>query len=344
MPAIPLPFVITLLLLLLTVILYQRHEPGLKPAIFFLLLCTAMVTIVGLRWTEHFLLIRWLQPVAAACVPPAAWYCFTLTRQDRISLWWHAISPVLVLLLVVTHLFWSPLLDLMLLGIYLGYGMALIWVALRDASELHRVRITDLQQTRKAMLLAGVILLFSALTDVLVGLDLAMFHGLHNMEVISIAHLILIPLLSLAVIIVSQGVTTDTGTDLDTASALPTDNDCSRHENHEIAATVAQLIQEQQLFLDPDLTINRLARKAGIPARQISAAINNIHGRNISQWINEFRIGRAKELLTSSDDSITQIYLASGFQTKSNFNREFSRITGMTPSVYRRSVSTSDIT
>ncbi|MEZ8387612.1 helix-turn-helix domain-containing protein, partial [Vibrio splendidus] len=44
-----------------------------------------------------------------------------------------------------------------------------------------------------------------------------------------------------------------------------------------------------------------------------------------------------KTLLMQSDEAITDIFLSSGFQTKSNFNREFSRITGQTPSEYRSS-------
>ena len=45
----------------------------------------------------------------------------------------------------------------------------------------------------------------------------------------------------------------------------------------------------------------------------------------------------AKRLLASSDLPVTAILFDVGFQTKSNFNREFLRVTGMTPSDYRRS-------
>ena len=70
--------------------------------------------------------------------------------------------------------------------------------------------------------------------------------------------------------------------------------------------------------------------------RQISAAINQVYGRNISQVVNEYRIERAKTLLLTTDKAITQIYFDSGFQTKSNFHREFSRMTQQTPSAFRR--------
>ncbi len=93
---------------------------------------------------------------------------------------------------------------------------------------------------------------------------------------------------------------------------------------------------EQHLYRDPDLTLERLARRAGIPGRQISGALNRIYGRNISQLVNEYRVNDAKRRLVATRDPVTVIMLESGFGTKSNFNREFLRVTGVTPSSYRR--------
>ena len=59
-------------------------------------------------------------------------------------------------------------------------------------------------------------------------------------------------------------------------------------------------------------------------------------GRNVSQVLNEYRIEEAKRLLARSDLPVTTILFEVGFQTKSNFNREFLRVAGMTPSDYRR--------
>ena len=82
--------------------------------------------------------------------------------------------------------------------------------------------------------------------------------------------------------------------------------------------------------------MERLARREGIPARQISGALNRIYGRNISQIVNEYRVDDAKRRLATTRDPVTVIMLESGFGTKSNFNREFLHITGIPPSSYRR--------
>ncbi len=84
------------------------------------------------------------------------------------------------------------------------------------------------------------------------------------------------------------------------------------------------------MYLEPDLTLVRLARKLGIPSKQLSAAVNRHTQANISRFINQFRIEHACQLLETGE-SITNTMLKSGFNTKSNFNREFRRITGATP-------------
>jgi len=106
---------------------------------------------------------------------------------------------------------------------------------------------------------------------------------------------------------------------------------------HEITSLLDAKIRQDRLYLDPELTLSKLTRKLGIPAKKISIAVNQVHEKNISKIINGYRIEHAKHSLDTSQDTITQIFMNSGFQTKSNFNREFSRVVGMTPSEYRKS-------
>lgn len=81
--------------------------------------------------------------------------------------------------------------------------------------------------------------------------------------------------------------------------------------------------------------INRLARRLGVPDRRVSNAINRAHSMNVSQFVNTFRIKDACDLLCQTDQSVLQISMSVGFTSKSNFNREFVRITGKTPSKWR---------
>jgi AraC-like DNA-binding protein len=98
-------------------------------------------------------------------------------------------------------------------------------------------------------------------------------------------------------------------------------------------ARLNRLLAEEQLYLDPGLTLARLAKRLHVPAKRLSAAINQAAGENVSRFINGFRIRRACERLEAGDN-VTTAMLESGFNAKSNFNREFLRVTGSTPSAW----------
>ena len=93
---------------------------------------------------------------------------------------------------------------------------------------------------------------------------------------------------------------------------------------------------ERRLWADPALNLARLARRLGMPARAVSEAVNRVHGISVSHYVNNHRIGQACRLLDDTDMPITRILFEAGFITKSNFNREFLRVTGKSPSDWRR--------
>ncbi|MEL6923672.1 MAG: AraC family transcriptional regulator, partial [Bacteroidota bacterium] len=54
------------------------------------------------------------------------------------------------------------------------------------------------------------------------------------------------------------------------------------------------------------------------------------------QFVNEIRVGAACKLLRERNRDIAAIAWEVGFNNISNFNRQFKRVTGFTPSQYRR--------
>ncbi len=90
------------------------------------------------------------------------------------------------------------------------------------------------------------------------------------------------------------------------------------------------------VFLDPNLTLQQFARRLGLQSREVSAAINDERDRNFNQWLNGFRVKEAKKMLRNEPNrSITEIMLASGFQTKSTFNAAFRASCGASPTEWR---------
>ena len=95
MPAIPLPFIIALLLAILLVKLVLLHETALRPAIGFVAACVVVALAVGVRWSFDAPFARFLQPVVAAALPPIAWFCFTAGRAARSKArWLHGLPGV----------------------------------------------------------------------------------------------------------------------------------------------------------------------------------------------------------------------------------------------------------
>jgi len=120
-----------------------------------------------------------------------------------------------------------------------------------------------------------------------------------------------------------------------------------RHHNPEHKALIVHL--EKQLlasgaFLDPNLSLQRFARKVSLPTREVSAAINDQRNCNYNQWLNSFRIKEAqRQLRESHGRSITEVMYASGFQNKSTFNAAFLALSGESPSAWRRRLRKGEI-
>ena len=102
------------------------------------------------------------------------------------------------------------------------------------------------------------------------------------------------------------------------------------------AKALQVLLQEQSLYLNPELTVEDLARAARIPERQVSHLINTCLGKNFFEFVNEARVEMAKRLLVEGDWSIQRVLEESGFNSKATFNRIFKRYVTQTPSDYRR--------
>lgn len=97
-------------------------------------------------------------------------------------------------------------------------------------------------------------------------------------------------------------------------------------------------ITTSKVYLDSEITLNKLAEQSGISSRILSETINNCYHMHFFDFINSFRIEAAKEALKETDNSILEILYQVGFNSKSAFNRAFMKHAGTTPSNYRKSI------
>lgn len=345
MLAIPVPFVISMLLGLLALSLYVKLSEQAKLASIFLLLCAATTTLVGLRWTYDLYLLRAIQPIFASIIPAVAWYAFTETKKVKTFVMIrHLIGPAFILLSVFTQPWLRLPLDEVLTLLYAGYGISLLRSSNKETGLIH-VSFGNWEGVKRAQQIAGWMLIFSAIVDAAMSLDFIFNQGNFAVYILTTAHVILLPVLSVAVVIASISMPIQEKEDSQPPQKSvdhEIDQDSPNMSSEElnlIATKLDKMIREKKLYLDPELTLSRLSRKLGVPAKLLSIAINKVHNKNISAFINEYRIEHAKQALIETKDTITQIFMYSGFQTKSNFHREFSRVVKLTPSEYRKQQS-----
>ena len=338
MPSVPLPFVTALLLIILFVRLLWQGEATLRSATVFVGACALLSTIVGLRWTFDFQGFRFIQPIASVLLPTTAWLTFSrLSNREVVTLrWLHAIPIVLIVVLSATWMQLHPPIDLILALIFFGYGIALLRMSFGGEDIFGAARLVDAPAARNAAAFVGSTLILNGVVDAFLAGDFGFYRGAHSALIVAVGNMLVLPVI--AYVMVKVGLSeapADTMENIEQAPDDPARFEFAEADHAGTLEVIARLMSERKLFRDPDLTLNRLARRALIPARQISAAINRVHGKNVSQVVNDYRINEAKSLLLNTDLPMTSIIYEVGFHTKSNFNREFLRVTGMTPSTFR---------
>ena len=98
-------------------------------------------------------------------------------------------------------------------------------------------------------------------------------------------------------------------------------------------------METEEPFLNPNLSIKDLEEPMKISTTQLSILINHHLHVNFYNFINQYRIEKAKYLLSHSTYkqlTILEILYEVGFNSKSSFNTSFRKQTGLTPSQYRK--------
>ncbi len=332
---VPFPVITLLALLFLLSIALLPGKPRHHGALRFLVACIILLTVNTLRWEYDSTLLRNIQSGLAMLLPPVAWHSFiSMAEINRQRYWLLLFMPAITSLCI--RVIWPLSTDFVLMVLFAGYGCDLLRRVFQGERRLPLNRLRESSSTTQMAFLAGYFLCISALTDLMIAFDFAINSGKLAPAIVVFAQITLLPLAGVAIINAAKTAAIPEAEVSEKSSPV-----CSEHfpeEMSELYIRIEEQVREAQMYLSPDLTLSALARKTGIPARHLSGAINAVRQCNVSQWINGFRIKRAKELLQSTSLPVTEIMLESGFVTKSNFNREFQRVAGVSPTLFRQQV------
>lgn len=331
---VPIPFVVSLLLGLVLLRRWRQGELTEQPFFSALIgLYAVLCILIGLRWGYGLRAVLPVQSVLAAAWAPLAWLSFRPLWHDGPPIqprrdWPHALPPLIVVILI---LLWPAPIDITLIVVFAAYGAALARQASRGAEALWRSRIAGMAMNHGALWITALGLALFAAVDLAISLNIRLGDGHLAPLAVALAN---VP----ALLVI--GLATTAADPPPTATATPA-------PDADTTATlddIRRLLSQTRLYRDPDLTLARLARRLGVPARQVSQAINRGTGQNLSQFINAYRVADVCDHLRDPDTSVTTAMYAAGFLTKSNFNREFRRVTGQSPTDWRAALATPSAT
>jgi AraC-like DNA-binding protein len=100
-----------------------------------------------------------------------------------------------------------------------------------------------------------------------------------------------------------------------------------------------KLIHEKELYKDPNLKLNDLARTINISDHLLSQLLNDNLGKSFSTYINEYRIREACKLIMTNDLlSFEAIGYEVGYNSKSTFYAAFKKVKDTTPALFRENI------
>ncbi|MBA6346940.1 AraC family transcriptional regulator [Colwellia sp. BRX8-9] len=107
-------------------------------------------------------------------------------------------------------------------------------------------------------------------------------------------------------------------------------------QSNRIADKINNIMSKEALYLDSNLSLQKLANHSAISPNYISQTLNETLCTNFFDFINKWRIEAAKPKILANQNSVLTIALEVGFNARSSFYKAFKQETGQTPSEFRK--------
>ena len=108
-------------------------------------------------------------------------------------------------------------------------------------------------------------------------------------------------------------------------------------------AELREVIENQKLYLNPDLNLQEVIKLLGTNKKYLYQAISTSSDDNFASFINRYRVNHAKQLIQEGVRqqkviNTTELFSVSGFNNPTSFFRTFKTMTGLTPKEYATEV------
>lgn len=139
----------------------------------------------------------------------------------------------------------------------------------------------------------------------------------------------------------ADGTDTDTATAATASAAASADAaqqpDVLLDSERALLERIETLMQLDKLYQQQGFSRRQLADELEAAEHHVSRAINVGRGQSFTEMINAYRVSEAADLLSKTEESVTEIAFAVGFNSLATFNRVFKQRMGASPSEYRKS-------
>jgi AraC-like DNA-binding protein len=113
-------------------------------------------------------------------------------------------------------------------------------------------------------------------------------------------------------------------------------------EAAKLKAALLSLMASEHPYRDPDLTLPELAERLDTTSHKLSEVLNSDLGNTFYDFINGYRVDDVRRRLAESASrnlNVLTLAMDAGFASKSTFNQVFKKLTGHTPSTYRKALA-----
>ena len=109
----------------------------------------------------------------------------------------------------------------------------------------------------------------------------------------------------------------------------------------ETVLLLQKAMENDKIYLDPNLNLSLMARHTGIAPKTISWVLNQRLQKSFNEFVNHYRVEAIKTKLqqeTANNLTIAGVAMECGFNSQATFQRTFKDLTGMSPSEFRKIV------
>ncbi|WP_350291999.1 helix-turn-helix domain-containing protein [uncultured Croceitalea sp.] len=116
-------------------------------------------------------------------------------------------------------------------------------------------------------------------------------------------------------------------------------NKLDTKEAQELSIKLESILKKDNLFLDSNLSLDRVAKLLNVNRGKVSQTLNEYRQTNFNDFINAYRIQEAKVMIKNkSEYTFEAIAVDCGFNSKSTFYTAFKKHSGMTPAKFRNQI------